>query len=117
MVETVIGCKWSLTVMELVRQGVRRPGAMERSVEGLTAKVLGDCLRLLLRYGILTKQSFAEIPPRVEYSFTTFGLKFLGILESLDVLEAELQSLHAKTDSDHDAEQGDAPNNHSRHVS
>jgi DNA-binding HxlR family transcriptional regulator len=90
MVETVIGCKWSLTVVELVRQGVTRPGAMERSVEGLTAKVLADCLRLLLRYGVLTKQSFPEVPPRVEYSFTAFGLRFVALLESLDGLEAEL---------------------------
>jgi len=90
MVETVIGCKWSLTVVELVRQGVTRPGAMERSVEGLTAKVLADCLRLLLRYGVLTKHSFPEVPPRVEYSFTAFGLKFVALLESLDGLEAEL---------------------------
>ena len=92
MVETVIGCKWSLTVVELVRQGVTRPGTMERSVEGLTAKVLADCLRLLLRYGVLIKQSFPEVPPRVEYSFTDFGLKFVAILESLDALEAELST-------------------------
>lgn len=87
MVETVIGCKWSLTVLELVRQGIRRPGAMERSVEGLSAKVLADCLRLHLRYGILTKQSFPEIPPRVEYRFTEFGNRFVKILKSLEDLE------------------------------
>lgn len=90
MVETVIGCKWSLTVIDLVRQGVNRPGAMERSVDGLTAKVLADCLRLLLRFGVLTKHSFPEVPPRVEYSFTPFGLKFIALLEGLDGLEEEL---------------------------
>mgnify|MGYP000718721614 CR=1 FL=1 len=93
MVEHVIGCKWSLTVVDLVRQGVSRPGAMERSVEGLTMKVLADCLRLLLRYGVLTKESFPEVPPRVEYSFTPFGMKFVTLLESLDVLEAELAGM------------------------
>jgi hypothetical protein len=36
MVERVVGCKWSLTVVDLVQRGVRRPGAMERTVEGLT---------------------------------------------------------------------------------
>jgi DNA-binding HxlR family transcriptional regulator len=92
VVESVVGCKWSLTVVELVRQGVNRPGAMERSVEGLTAKVLADCLRLLLRCGVLIKQSFPEVPPRVEYSFTPFGLKFVSLLESLDDLEAELSA-------------------------
>jgi DNA-binding HxlR family transcriptional regulator len=90
MVETVVGCKWSLTVIELVEQGVRRPGAMERSVEGLSAKVLNDCLRLLVSYGVLDKQSYPEVPPRVEYRFTDFGLKFAETFKGLDALEARL---------------------------
>ena len=92
MVETVIGCKWSLTVLELIRQGINRPGAMERSVEGLSAKVLADCLRLLVRYNVLVKNAFPEIPPRVEYKFTVFGNKFVTLLESIDALEDELPS-------------------------
>jgi DNA-binding HxlR family transcriptional regulator len=90
MVETVVGCKWSLTVMDLVQRGIRRPGAMERTVEGLTAKVLNDCLRLLGSYGVLEKRSFAEIPPRVEYHFTPFGRKFVETFKILDDLEEEL---------------------------
>jgi DNA-binding HxlR family transcriptional regulator len=43
---------------------VTRPGAMERSVDGLSAKVLADCLRSLLKFGVLSKQSFPEVPPR-----------------------------------------------------
>ena len=90
MVETVVGCKWSLTVVDLVTRGIRRPGAMERSVEGLTAKVLNDCLRLLLSYGVLEKRSFPEVPPRVEYHFTPFGHRFADVFRVLDVLEASL---------------------------
>ena len=90
MVETVVGCKWSLTVVDLVNRGIRRPGAMERAVEGLTAKVLNDCLRVLLSYGVLEKQSFPEVPPRVEYRFTAFGQKFVEALNMLDALEASL---------------------------
>ena len=90
MVETVVGCKWSLTVADLVQRGVRRPGAMERSVEGLTAKVLNDCLRLLVSYGVLEKRSFPEVPPRVEYHFTSFGRKFVETFKILDDLEEKL---------------------------
>jgi DNA-binding HxlR family transcriptional regulator len=82
MVESVIGCKWSLTVLELVRRGVTRPGAMERSVDGLSAKVLADCLRSLLKFGVLSKESFPEVP---------LGRKFLAVLETLDDLEADMQ--------------------------
>ena len=90
MVETVVGCKWSLTVVDLVKRGIRRPGAMERTVEGLTAKVLNDCLRLLVSYGVLEKQSYPEVPPRVEYRFTTFGRKFVETFRMLDNLEFSL---------------------------
>jgi DNA-binding HxlR family transcriptional regulator len=90
MVERVVGCKWSLTVVDLVQRGVRRPGAMERSVEGLTAKVLNDCLRLLVSYGVLEKRSFPEVPPRVEYHFTSFGRKFVETFEILGALEEKL---------------------------
>jgi DNA-binding HxlR family transcriptional regulator len=90
MMETVVGCKWSLTVVDLVQRGIRRPGAMERTVEGLSAKVLNDCLRLLVSYGVLEKRSFAEIPPRVEYHFTPFGREFVEIFKILDDLEEKL---------------------------
>jgi DNA-binding HxlR family transcriptional regulator len=90
MIETVVGCKWSLTVIDLVQRDIRRPGAMERTVEGLTAKVLNDCLRLLVSYGIFEKQSFLEVPPRVEYRFTAFGRKFVDTLTMLDTLEVGL---------------------------
>ncbi|HEX6928277.1 MAG TPA: helix-turn-helix domain-containing protein [Gammaproteobacteria bacterium] len=86
MVEDVIGCKWSLTVLDLVRDGVCRPGAMEHAVDGLTAKVLNERLRKLVRYGVLEKESFAEIPPRVEYRFTGFGRRFLDVLDAIDAL-------------------------------
>lgn len=90
IVETVVGCKWSITIVDLVERGILRPGAMERSVEGLSAKVLNDCLRILVSYGVLDKQSFPEVPPRVEYHFTTFGRKFVELLKMLDTLEASL---------------------------
>lgn len=89
MVEDVLGCKWTLTILQLVRQGICRPGAMERSVEGLTTKVLNERLRKLVNYGILTRHSYPEIPPRVEYELTPFGKKFTIILDAIEKLEAE----------------------------
>jgi DNA-binding HxlR family transcriptional regulator len=90
MVEDVIGCKWSLTVLGLVASGVRRPGAMQRRVAGLTAKVLNERLRKLLRFGIIERQVYAEVPPRVEYTLTNFGRRFDGVLQEVAALEAQL---------------------------
>lgn len=89
MMEDILGCKWSLTVLGLIRRGVHRPGAMEHAVEGLSAKVLNERLRKLVRFGIAAKHAYAETPPRVEYRLTEFGLKFGDILDQLQALEKD----------------------------
>lgn len=89
MVEDIVGCKWSLAVLDLVRRGVRRPGAMEQAIDGLTAKVLNERLRKLQRFGILDKRSYPEVPPRVEYSLTAFGKKFTVVLDQIARLDRE----------------------------
>ena len=91
MVEAIYGCKWSLTVYQLLAHGINRPGEMVRSVEGLTTKVLNECLRKNLEFGILEKQVFQELPPRVEYRVTPFGERFMEILEELGSLQQELE--------------------------
>ena len=90
MVEAIFRCKWSLTVYQLLAAGVNRPGAMVRSVEGLTTKVLNECLRRNLEFGILERVSYNEVPPRVEYRVTPFGEKFIRILDELEKLQGEL---------------------------
>lgn len=90
MVETIVGCKWSLTVYQLLDQDINRPGEMVRSVEGLTTKVLNQCLKRNVEFGILEKISYPEIPPRVEYRVTPFGEKFMLILDSLSQLQREI---------------------------
>ena len=62
--EDVIGCKWSVSVLLAVGEGIARPGALERHIEGMSTKVLSERLRKLTEYGLLNKQSFPEVPPR-----------------------------------------------------
>jgi DNA-binding HxlR family transcriptional regulator len=92
MAEDIMGCKWSLTVIQLVRQGIRRPGVMERTIDGLTTKVLNERLRKLTNYKILQRQAYPEIPPRVEYYLTPFGEKFVSILDNLIELDLEFNA-------------------------
>ena len=93
MVETIYGCKWSLTVYQLLANGINRPGEMVRSVEGLSTKVLNECLKRNVEFGILDKQMFNELPPRVEYQVTSFGEKFLLILDQLENLQNEIDEM------------------------
>ena len=55
MVETIYGCKWSLTVYKLLANEINRPGEMVRSVEGLSTKVLNECLKRNVAFGILER--------------------------------------------------------------
>jgi DNA-binding HxlR family transcriptional regulator len=91
MVETIYGCKWSLTVYKLLSEGINRPGKMVKSIDGLTTKVLNSCLRKNIEFGILERISYNEVPPKVEYKVTSFGGKFMKILESLEKLQAEIE--------------------------
>lgn len=101
MVENVVGCKWSLTVIDLVRRGVNRPGEMEHAVPGLSAKVLNERLRKLLRFGIVEKYSYPETPPRVEYSLTDFGIRFAKILDAIRALEFPAQETQSAASPKH----------------
>ena len=87
IVEHTLGCKWMLEVLRLIRTEINRPGAMTRSLDGLTTKVLNERLSDLLNFGIVEKIIYPEIPPRVEYILTEFGHRFVGILDTIDELE------------------------------
>jgi DNA-binding HxlR family transcriptional regulator len=93
MVESIIGCKWSLSVLRLIRIGVNRPGEMQRNVEGLTTKVLNERLTKLYKFGIIDKKIYPQTPPKVEYNFTEFGEKFLKIVDVVENLQRELNSM------------------------
>jgi len=53
LLEDVIGCRWTISVLRAVASGVNRPGALERHIQGISAKVLSDRLKHFQRAGIL----------------------------------------------------------------
>ena len=87
MVEDIVGCKWSLAILARVRDGVHRPGGIEHSIFGLSAKVLNQRLRKLTNFGLLERTSYAELPPRVEYQLTNFGGQLVHILDQIAALD------------------------------
>lgn len=91
MVEQIYGCKWSLTVYNLLQNGIKRPGEMVRSVDGLTTKVLNQCLRRNVKFGIIKRVAYPEIPPRVEYQVTPFGKRFIRILDEIEKLQEQIE--------------------------
>ena len=89
IIENCVGCEWTMHGPAQVRAGVNRPGMLERSAAGLTAKVLAERLAKLVRFGILEKQAFAESPPRVEYHLTPFGTRLVGLFDQIAAVHLE----------------------------
>ena len=92
--EDVIGCKWSVSVLLAIEAGINRPGMLERHIDGISAKVLSERLRKLTVYGLLEKHSFAEIPPRTEYTLTVLGKKLDSIIQQIHALDTNSTDTH-----------------------
>jgi len=89
--EQVVGCKWSVSVLEAIRMGVSRPGALERNIKGISTKVLSERLRKLTDYGLLNKSVYAEVPPRMEYELTKSGQELVKIISNIRELDREIE--------------------------
>jgi DNA-binding HxlR family transcriptional regulator len=92
LLEDIIGCRWTISVLRAVASGVNRPGALEREVEGISAKVLSDRLRHFTAVGLFQRVQYPEIPPRVEYHLTDVGKKFLRLIKEVERLQTELDN-------------------------
>lgn len=91
MVESIVGCKWSVRLLQLCDEGHLRPSAFLRACPGLSAKVMNERLRKFMRFGIVQRTVFGEKPPvEVEYALTGFGRRFIGILAEVRRLQAAL---------------------------
>lgn len=81
--EDVVGCKWSAGVVAALADGVRRPGALERYIPGISKKILNERLRKLLDYGLIRRTEIPERVRRVEYALTPMGRKVARIIRQL----------------------------------
>jgi len=89
--EDVVGCKWSVSVLQAISAGISRPGSLERHIQGISTKVLSERLRKLTSYGLINKQVYAEVPPRTEYSLTENGHKLMNIIGQIKLLDDEIK--------------------------
>ena len=88
--EEVVGCKWSVSVLISIADGIARPGELERHVAGISKKILAERLRKLTLYGLLDKHVYAEVPPRTMYSLTENGQKLMAIISQIKMLDSQI---------------------------
>ena len=78
-----IADKWSLLVICVLADGVRRFGELRREIDGISQRMLTLTLRRLEREGLVTRTVFPVVPPRVDYELTALGCTLLDTIQAL----------------------------------
>lgn len=79
----VIGGKWKVVILCHLIKGKKRTGELKRLMPGITQKMLTQQLRELEEDGIILREVYNQVPPKVEYSLTEYGWSLKGILDAL----------------------------------
>jgi DNA-binding HxlR family transcriptional regulator len=79
----LLGDKWTLIVLRDLAKGPCRFKSLEQSAEGISPSMLTARLRDLEERGLISRRSYNEIPPRVEYTLTDKGQDVLPVIEAL----------------------------------
>ncbi|HVA10845.1 MAG TPA: helix-turn-helix domain-containing protein [Candidatus Dormibacteraeota bacterium] len=79
----IIGNKWTALILRDLFSGPRRFCELEKSVGNINPRTLSQRLDDLEDHGIITRKSFAEVPPRTEYTLTQKGTDLLPILKQM----------------------------------
>lgn len=80
----LIGNKWKLLIMRNLRVRPWRFNELQKSLEGISQKVLTDSLRSMESDGIVTRTAYPEVPPRVEYALSELGESMLPIINAME---------------------------------
>ncbi|MEV0340999.1 helix-turn-helix domain-containing protein [Nocardia sp. NPDC050713] len=80
----VVGGKWKLHLMWVLGEQPQRFGEIRRLLHGVSEKVLAENLRQMEASGVVHREVFPEIPPRVEYSLTPIGQELAVALRPLE---------------------------------
>jgi DNA-binding HxlR family transcriptional regulator len=79
----VVCGKWTLLVIRDLAEGCSRFCELERSLEGISPRTLSLRLRALEEEGIVARNTFPEVPPRVEYALTEKGRALVPLIEDM----------------------------------
>lgn len=83
-VQKIVSGKWDMLIIYLLSMETLRFGELHRKLPDMTQATLSKQLKSLEGYGIIHRNVYNQIPPKVEYSLTEIGEKFLPVLEALE---------------------------------
>lgn len=80
----LIGDKWAMLLFPLLRERPRRNSELLRAVEGISQKVLTETLRDFEVHGLVLRQDYQTVPPKVDYRLTPLGESLAVAMQALD---------------------------------
>ncbi|MCC0665806.1 winged helix-turn-helix transcriptional regulator [Clostridioides sp. ZZV15-6597] len=79
----MIGDKWKFLILRELISGKKRFGELSKSIENISQKMLSQNLKSMEEEGLVHREAYAQVPPKVEYSLTELGMTLRPILVSL----------------------------------
>ncbi len=79
----IVSGKWTLLIIRDLTDAPLRFCQLERSLQGISPKTLSDRLHALESEGIVSRKTFGEVPPRVEYSLTAKGRALVEVIDAM----------------------------------
>ncbi|MEY2855772.1 MAG: hypothetical protein RLZZ74_81 [Cyanobacteriota bacterium] len=79
----IVGDKWTLPVLYVLKQGTKRYSEIQREIPGISKKMLTQTLRRLESDNILKRKIYPVVPPKTEYALTAFGNQLIKPLAVL----------------------------------
>jgi DNA-binding HxlR family transcriptional regulator len=104
----VIGGVWKVIIIRELLTGTKRYGHLHRTIGGVTHKMLTQQLRELERDGILHREVYKQVPPKVEYSLSPLGARLGPILDAMHSWGLELHEVSPGSEPPGEAHAGEA---------
>lgn len=90
----LIGDKWKVLILRDLLPGTKRFGELKKSIGSISQKVLTSQLRAMEQQGLVHREVFPEVPPRVEYSLTELGYSLKPVLDSMSAWGEDFKKNH-----------------------
>ena len=89
----LVGDKWTLLIIRDLAAGPRRFVELQRVLPGISTEQLRSRLNRMVADGLLTRQRYREVPPRVDYELTERSRELMPVLGATQLLIAKLNSM------------------------
>ncbi len=87
IVEDVLKCKWTTSIVDQLGNGIRQPGHLQRSIHGISKKVMYERLKKLKRFNLVSHHQVSAKPLKVYYRLTPMGRRIHRIIRAIKALD------------------------------